>query len=149
MALSDLIDRLQEGGDARREDAKEALSMYLDYMGDVQEELTERKEDRQAERTARTEAKAQGGAYTPESTSARWGGIADITGSVSDAVIAGISGGVSEVGGSISDALAGLDISGGGQTSSPASGSSSGDDSGGSILLPLLGLGLALLAKGR
>lgn len=50
----------------------------LDYRIENAEIKAGKSEIRQEEKTERAEAKATGGYYTPESTTARWGGISDL-----------------------------------------------------------------------
>lgn len=64
---------------------------------------------RQVGRSNRMQSQAMGGKFTPESTSARWGGIASTTGSVSDAVVAGFSGGATGIIEGLGETAAGMD----------------------------------------
>ena len=70
---------------ARREYLKDVMASVgeagqaiLDYRLENAEIKAGKSEIRQEEKTDRTEAKAEGGYYTPESTTARWQGIGSL-----------------------------------------------------------------------
>ena len=90
---------------------KAIVSGISDMVETRQDNKTTRAEARQQSYIARTEAKAAGGKWTPESTQARWEGITGTTEAVGNAVVGGMSayygGGYTDALGSMGDILSG------------------------------------------
>ena len=156
---------------ARREYLKDVAEQIgsagqaiLDYRLENAEIKAGKSEIRQEEKTERTEAKAEGGYYTPESTTARWQGIGSLaaagveiggliaTGGASGAIPDFSFGGSAEDGGyTLDDVLDMIPSGDGGYEAAPSSGATATQggerrsDSSGLGLMAALGAGLLLL----
>lgn len=99
--LSGIGARMQQRQTARQARKMEKIGARTTRIG-----------SRQTERSARTQSKAEGGYFDPESVGARWGALSDVAGTIGDVYTGGVS---SMAGDALSAMSGGLALDEGGE----------------------------------